>query len=281
MEEGLRSARPAISGRAFVTLVTNDDYAWGARALIRSLRLSGTKADLVAMHTPAVSPALLNPLSAMGTRLIEVDLLPTSDEFNAAHSRQVQHAAAPFTRGAKPSFHTPLDNFVKLRLWQMTEYRQVVFIDADALVLQNCDRLFDYPEFCGAPNVFESLADFHRLNTGVFTARPDKDTFDRMIGMLDTEGAFWRRTDQTFLEYYFPDWHGLPIYDNMLQYVWINLPELWDWEAIRILHYQFEKPWTTPHPKANELAPLIDLWRAYAGFGPVPDPSTLPGPGGD
>ena len=90
------------------------------------------------------------------------------------HGRRALHGAAPFTKGEKPAFHTPLDNFAKLRLWQLP-YDRVVFLDADTLVLRNIDRLFRYPEFCAAPNVYEGLADFHRLNSGVFTARPDPD----------------------------------------------------------------------------------------------------------
>ena len=144
------------------------------------------------------------------------------------------------------------------------------FLDADTLALRNCDRLFDYPEFSAAPNVYDTLADFRRLNSGVFVARPDHGTFRRMMEMLDRPGAFWRRTDQTFLQTFFPDWHGLPVFCNMLQYVWMNLPGLWHWPSIRVLHYQYEKPWQTPHPKADRLAPLIDLWWAYAGDGPVP-----------
>lgn len=267
--------RPARGDRAFVTLVTNADYALGARALMRSIALSGSGADRVVMHTD-VAAADLAPLSALGCRLVQVELLPTSDAFNAAHARAALHGAAPFTKGEKPPFHTPLDNFAKLRLWQL-DYARVVFIDADALVLRNVDRLFDYPEFSAAPNVYESLADFHRLNSGVFTARPDPATFAAMLDRLDRPGAFWRRTDQTFLEAFFPDWHGLPIFDNMLQYVWFNLPGLWRWRDIRILHFQYEKPWQD-HAKAERLRPLIDLWRAYAGDGPVPDPATLPDP---
>ena len=42
-----------------------------------------------------------------------------------------------------PGFHTPLDNFVKLRLWQLP-YERVVFLDADTIVVRNIDRLFHY-----------------------------------------------------------------------------------------------------------------------------------------
>jgi alpha-N-acetylglucosamine transferase len=270
-------SRPARAETAYVTLVTNADFARGARALLRSLRLTSTGADLVVMHTEAVPPDALAPLADQGARLVPVDLLPTSDAFNEAHAKAALHGRAPFTKGQKPPFHTPLDNFAKLRLWQL-DYARVVFLDADTLVLQNIDRLFDYPEFSAAPNVYESLADFRRLNSGVFTARPDPATFHRMMARLDAPGAFWRRTDQTFLEDFFPGWHGLPVFDNMLQYVWLNLPELWHWPSIRVLHFQYEKPWQSPHPRAEALRPLIDLWHAYAGDGPVPALDTLPPP---
>ncbi len=262
---------------AYVTLVTNADYATGARALIRSLRLAGTAADIVVLHTGGVAAGALDGLAALGARLIAVDLLPTSEAFDAAHARAQIHGRNPFTRGEKPAFHTPLDNFAKLRLWELP-YERAVFLDADTLVLRSIDRLFDYPEFCAAPNVYADLGDFHRMNSGVFTARPDRATFAAMLAALDAPGAFWPRTDQSFLQSFFPDWNGLPVFDNMLQYVWFNLPGLWDWGAIRVLHYQYEKPWQTPHPKAAELGPLIELWRAYAGDGPAPDLAALPPP---
>ena len=276
LPDGLAADRPAAADCAYVTLVTNADYALGARALLRSLRLSGTDADLVVMHTD-VAEADLAPLARLGARLVRVELLPTSAAFNAAHARDALHGAAPFTKGEKPPFHTPLDNFAKLRLWQLVEYEAVVFIDADAVMLRNCDKLFAYPEFCAAPNVYESLTDFHRLNSGVFTAQPSAETFQLMLDRLDRPGMFWRRTDQTFLESFFPDWHGLPVFYNMLQYVWFNMPDLWSWEEIHILHYQYEKPWQD-HEKAGRLRPLIDIWRGFAGQGPRLDIASLPAP---
>jgi alpha-N-acetylglucosamine transferase len=221
----------------------------------------------------------LEPLAPFDVRIARCELLPTSTAFVEAHTRDRLHGRAPFTKGEKPRFHTPLDNFVKLRLWQLAEYERVVFVDADALVLRPCDRLFDYPEFCAAPNVYESLADFGRMNSGVFTARPNPDTYAAMLVALDAPGAFWRRTDQTFLETWFPDWHGLPVYDNLLQYVWMNLPALWDWGQVRILHYQYEKPWDPGHAKHDRLAPLVALWQAYyTGEGIPTDLAALPGP---
>lgn len=278
MLHGIRPETTAGSRNAFVTLVTNADYAMGAVALARSIRTSGSAADIVVLHTAGVEASSLQPLEALGCRLVAVEHLPLSDAFNLRHARGNLHAAAPFTKGRKPTFHSPLDNFCKLRLWQLIDYESCVFIDADALVLKNIDRLFDYPEFSAAPNVYESLGDFHRLNSGVFVAMPSLATFGAMLKRLDEPDVFWRRTDQTFLEAFFPDWHGLPVFMNMLQYVWFNLPELWNWKEIGVLHFQYEKPWEADHPKADKLQPLIDLWRAfYRGEG-IPDVATLPNP---
>jgi len=263
---------------AYVTLVTNRDYADAAIALVRSITLTGTKADIVVLHTGAVDAKDLEPLKALGARCIEAELLDTSPEFNARHQRDRLHADAPFTKGNKPAFHTPLDNFAKLRLWELEQYDNCVFIDADAIVVRNIDRLFAYPEFSAAPNVYEGLGDFHRLNSGVFTAKPSRETFAAMMQRLDRPDVFWRRTDQTFLQDFFPQWHGLPVFDNMLQYVWFNMPELWDWKSVHVVHYQYEKPWQADHPKRAQLQPLIDLWQAYRTGENIPDIDTLANP---
>jgi alpha-N-acetylglucosamine transferase len=276
--KGIAPSGPAGSRHAFVTLVTNADYAMGATALARSIKLTGTNADIVVLHTGGVDKLALEPLITRGCRLVATDLLPLSDGFNERHARKNVHGTAPFTKGRKPDFHSPLDNFCKLRLWQLTDYDRCIFIDADALVLKNIDRYFRYPEFSAAPNVYESLADFHRLNSGVFIATPSLQTFEAMLARLDVPGAFWPRTDQTFLQNFFPDWHGLPVTMNMLQYVWFNMPALWDWASIGVLHYQYEKPWEKDHPKEERLRPLIDLWHAFFTGENIPQIASLPNP---
>ena len=258
---------------AFATLVTNPDYARGALALARSLGRVGAGLPLIVLTTTAaaaIGGADLDALEAEGCRIVEVSVLPLSADFTARHCRDAQHTAAPFTKGQKPGFHDPLDNFAKLRLWQLDQFERIVFLDADTIVIKPIDKLILYPEFSAAPNLYESLGDFHRLNSGVFVARPDPRTFDAMLARLDNGETFWRRTDQTFLETFFPDWHGLPWTFNALQYAYLNLPGVWHWPAIRVVHYQYEKPWTRGHAKAEALKPLIDLWWAVFENRPFP-----------
>lgn len=259
---------------AFVTLVTNADYGLGALALARSLKASGSAWPLVVLAT--ANADRLDELQAAGCLVKNIEQPSFSGAFRERHTRQAQHARAPFTKGEKPIFHDPLDNFCKLALWRLTGYRRVVFLDADTLVVKNIDKLFGYPEFCAAPNLYETLADMHRLNSGVFVAAPNAATYDAMLERLDVPDAFWPRTDQTFLQSYFPDWHGLPYTYNALQYLYFNLPQLWRWQSIKVVHYQYEKPWQSNHPKAKQLQPLIDLWQAIFEGKSIPE--NLPDP---
>lgn len=254
---------------AYVTLVTNEDYGLGALALARSLKRVQAQAPLVVLATPGAGG--LEQLEAEGCRIVDAAPLPLSAAFRERHARSALHGAAPFTKGAKPLFHDPLDNFVKLRLWQLGDYQRLVFLDADTLVVRSIDALFAYPELCAAPNLYETLTDFRRMNSGVFTARPDPRTFEAMLACLDAPNAFWRRTDQTFLEAFWPGWHGLPYTCNTLQYVYFNLPELWHWPQIRVVHYQYEKPWQPEHPRRAQLQPLIDLWWQVLEGGEIPE----------
>ena len=69
----------AGSRHAFVTLVTNVDYAMGATALARSIRRTGTQADIVVLHTGGVPEHALAPLAQFGCRFAATELLPLSD----------------------------------------------------------------------------------------------------------------------------------------------------------------------------------------------------------
>jgi hypothetical protein len=59
-----------------------------------------------------------------------------------------------------------------------------------------------------------------------------------------------------------------------MQYVYFNLPELWVWKSTRVVHYQYEKPWSEENPKRHLLGPVIELW--WRMFDGEPPPDDLP-----
>jgi alpha-N-acetylglucosamine transferase len=256
--------------QAYVTVLTGEAYLPGAVALARSLRAAGATRPLVVLATAAVRDVAA--LEVHGCRVRRIELPPLSESFQRRHETSAIHAASPFTRGVKPAFHDTLHNFAKLRLWELDEYRKLVYLDADTLVLQNIDELFEYPAFSAAPNLYEGAGDLTRMNSGVFVAQPSRLVFADMLRVLEGSGQTYRRTDQTFLQAYFPRWHGLPYVYNTLQYVYFNLPQLWQWSAIRVIHYQYEKPWDLAAGKRDVLRDVIEVWRAMHDTGRLPAP---------
>jgi len=91
--------------------------------------------------------------------------------------------------------------FTKLHCWRLTQYTRCVFLDADTLVLQNSDELFERDEFSAAPDI--GWPDM--FNSGVFVFRPSVETYRALLALALSEGSF-DGGDQGLLNAYFSDW---------------------------------------------------------------------------
>ena len=76
--------------------------------------------------------------------------------------------------------------FSKLHAWRLTQYSKCVFLDADTLVLQNVDELFNREELSAAPDI--GWPDC--FNSGVFVFEPSLDTFRNLSVMAGETGSF-------------------------------------------------------------------------------------------
>jgi len=91
--------------------------------------------------------------------------------------------------------------FTKVRCWTLTEYSKCVFLDADTLVLQNCDEIFDREEFSAAPDA--GWPDC--FNSGVFVFRPNLTTYSAILEHAKETGSF-DGGDQGLLNTFFSTW---------------------------------------------------------------------------
>ena len=215
-------------------------------------------------HRPGPRPARRE-----GARLAACDLLPTSDAFDEGPIPAAPNTRAPpFTKGEKPAFHTPLDNFAKLRLWQPLRARGLPRrrhprpqADRPSLRLS---RVLRRPE---------RLRERRRLpppQLRRLRRPPEPSDLRRDARPPRHPRRLLERTDQTFLEAFFPDRQGLPVYDNLLQYVWFNPPPGSGLEARPVVHYQYEKPGSPRIPRPSRLAPLIHSGGLHDDA-PLPD----------
>jgi len=170
---------------AFVSLVTNKDYCHGAFVLGKSLKNANTTKKCVLMITKGVSDDERKRLTEVWDDLIDVTPLDSNDTENLALLE-------------RPELGCTL---TKLRAWTLIQYEKCVFLDADTLILQNVDDLFEREELSAAPDI--GWPDM--FNTGVFVFKPSEATYEDLLKHAKQYGSF-DGGDQGLLNDFFSDW---------------------------------------------------------------------------
>jgi glycogenin glucosyltransferase len=220
-----------MSKFAWVTLATNDSYSLGALVVASSLKRVNTAHELVVLITPGVSAPMRSKLSAVFNIVEDVNVLDSQD---SAHLALLSRPELGIT-------------FTKLHCWRLTQYEKCVFLDADTLVLKNCDELFEREELSASPDV--GWPDC--FNTGVFVYKPSLETYTKLIEFATTKGSF-DGGDQGLLNQFFSDWSTkdiskhLPfVYNTTTTAVYSYIPAFKQFgENVKILHFIGTiKPW--------------------------------------
>ncbi|KAG5232481.1 UDP-glucuronate:xylan alpha-glucuronosyltransferase [Salix suchowensis] len=175
---------------AYATVIhSSEAYVCGAIALAQSIIQKNSTRDLVLLHDSSLSPQSLVGLRSAGWK-----------------TKLIQPIRSPFAR--KNSYNEW--NYSKLRLWQLTDYDKVIFIDADLIVLRNIDKFFAYPQLSAAPN------DGVLFNSGIMVIEPSTCLFEEMMSKRDKLFSY-NGGDQGFLNEVFTWWHRLPTRLNYLK----------------------------------------------------------------
>jgi hypothetical protein len=133
--------------------------------------------------------------------------------------------------------------FTKINLWNQTQFRRIVYLDADVVAYRAPDELFDLPHpFAAAPDI--GWPDI--FNTGVMVLTPNPDDYNAMMDMAQ-RGQSFDGADQGLLnEYYKDKYHRLSFTYNVTpsahyQYV----PAYQHFQAnINLVHFiGTDKPW--------------------------------------
>ncbi|KMY95470.1 uncharacterized protein Dsimw501_GD11576, isoform F [Drosophila simulans] len=247
-----------MSKFAWVTLTTNDTYSLGALVLAHSLKRAKTAHQLAVLVTPNVSQAMRDRLKEVYNVVQEVNVLDSQDAANLALLSRPELGVT----------------FTKLHCWRLVQFEKCVFLDADTLVLQNCDELFEREELSAAPDV--SWPDC--FNSGVFVFKPSVDTFAQITEFAVKNGSF-DGGDQGLLNQFFADWSTadikkhLPFVYNVTAYAsYCYLPAFKQFrDKIKILHFAGKlKPWLIQFNSETKVASvsseyahaqdLIQLW---------------------
>jgi glycogenin glucosyltransferase len=159
----------------------------------------------------------------------------------------------------------------KFHVWTLTHYERLVYLDADTLVLQNIDSLFEVQaDFAAAPDV--GWPDC--FNSGVFVCRPSMDTYRRLLDKTAEVGSF-DGGDQGILNDFFSDWSispnaRLPFVFNVVSTAFYSYrPAFMRYKPdIRIFHFIGEnKPWLSRFdPPSSQNYEMKQLWWKYYDY---------------
>ncbi|XP_065020197.1 UDP-glucuronate:xylan alpha-glucuronosyltransferase 1-like isoform X2 [Musa acuminata AAA Group] len=211
---------------AYATILHSAEvYVCGAIAAARSIRLAGSTRDLVILVDESISDHHRSGLTAAGWKV-----------------RVIQRIRNP--KAEKNAYNEY--NYSKFRLWQLTEYDKVIFIDADLLILRNIDFLFGMPEISATGN------NATIFNSGVMVVEPCNCTFQLLMDHIN-EITSYNGGDQGYLNEIFTWWHRIPRHMNFLKHFWEGDTEevkakktklfKADTPGLYVLHYLGLKPW--------------------------------------
>jgi alpha-N-acetylglucosamine transferase len=265
-----------VSDEAYVTLLTSDSYLAPVLVLSDSLKRVRSTRKLLVLVTAELSAASVDCLAQQGieTRLIQPIGNPASNEYIKNLWRKLKGTAD------KISLYATV--YTKLRIWELTQYRKVVFLDSDMMVLENTDELFGRPDWSSV-NAGGELHQYRHwlgLNSGLLVIEPSSAVFNDMMAKISTlKSSDWG--DQGFIHAYYPRWpeqqdlHLPHIYNMPIEFIdqygtelGYRLPssEKSDSKTIRIIHYwRAYRPWQVPMRNVN-LAMLKAQPLYYQAF---------------
>lgn len=248
--------------QVYITVLTNDRYIPGVRALRRSLRAVKSAHDLVILVPESRAEELRGAL-----------------ERNAVLDGNCTLCVKPNVPAVCPEGvdlggHYWANTFFKLSAARCTEFAKVILLDSDMLITRNLDHLFDAPSYSAVAAGHCARPEWVKLNSGLMVLEPDEALYARLLESI--RPAILRRSregnhtgDQDVFQEAFPDWeeheelHLPEIYNCFFK----NVRALAEKEAIRpeeiaVLHFiGEEKPWSRGCFTGENVRQCLSLLR--------------------
>jgi glycogenin len=180
--------------RSFVSILTSDTYLQGVLVLFFSIAKTITKyGTFHCLVTLNVSQNSLDQLAKHNITSIPIDFI---------HNPLVKDASIRRFYG-----------YNKLHVFNLSaQFDKVVFLDADMLVLQNIDDLFDKPHMAAvnAGGNISRRRNWAQFNSGLMVIEPSADTFRDLCNSIGVSGRNHGNGDQALLHDYYKEWPHQP-----------------------------------------------------------------------
>ncbi|GJX42369.1 inositol phosphorylceramide glucuronosyltransferase 1 [Tanacetum coccineum] len=244
----IEAAAPSNSNKeAYVTLLYGDEFLLGVRVLGKSIRDTKTTREMVVLVSDGVSSYAKKLLMADGWIVTPISLLQNPNQVRPTRFWGV---------------------YTKLKIFNMTDYKKVVYLDADTIVVKNIDDLFKCGKFCA------NLKHSERLNSGVMVVEPSAELFNDMVSKVTTLYSY-TGGDQGFLNTYYAGFESARVFNPEISAEVVNSKPVPDMERLSTLYnadvglYMLANKWMVDEKELRvihyTLGPLKpwDWWTSW------------------
>jgi alpha-N-acetylglucosamine transferase len=259
---------------AYCTLVMKGDkYIPGAIALAMSLINVKSKYKRICMVTNDVSKEGCESLTNVYDDVIEVPYITKKSVALMGEHKDI--------------YHEWMDSvYTKWNLLKFIDNDKILFVDADVIMMENCDELFDlhtpaatfsspwvvpyntkgfknyfgvlkHAELVHHSKIKNALEKGFTCLGSLMLLKPDQEMFDKLTQLLNKTEIYGHEKSYSTVD----EQAITEIYTNK-KTNWINIHQLYNWvigkknwlqhnETPKVYHYWGHKPWEKPYDKTN------------------------------
>lgn len=176
--------------RKFVTYLGTDRFLSGVIALNASLKEHNKNVGLLVLVGESVSSPIIEFLR--------------EEEFLFKRVKDIQN---PFV--SEDDSRGRRHMYTKIRVFELIEYDKVVFLDADMIVCDNIEILFEKEHMSAvvAGNLAPQNSSWVDFNSGLMVISPDIKVYREMMKAINVLESY-DGTDQGFLNAFYSSWKG-------------------------------------------------------------------------
>ena len=163
--------------RVFITICTSDSYVPGVLALNRSLKAVESRYPLYLLTTSQLSDTSLTQIKGEGIEvLFDAPITPGA---YVRHQNEIN---------GSPNWN---NTFFKLRIFGLTQFDKLIYLDSDMIVAANIDYLFDKPHMSAVAAGRGFNPTWRQLNSGLMVIEPDRQMMDDLLGAGTVRLSAW------------------------------------------------------------------------------------------
>jgi len=162
---------------SYVSLLTDDSYVYGIALLVKSLSKVKAKYPLHVLVTEDVSLPTLEMLRQLRVTYEIVEKIPISKELND-YNFAVNKKRAGIWKYC----------WTKFKIFDLTQFEKIIFLDADVMILKNIDNLFEKEHMTAALDgeIFNLWPNDPHFNAGCIVIEPNHEEYENILNFAQS-----------------------------------------------------------------------------------------------